>query len=249
METKTFLERTGGLLIVLCIIALLGAFFFSCMLFVKNDVQDINVQIVMPVDSTGVISAEALQQAEDLKAELLRHEQLLEDRYKHVLEQKENLNDLLTIGGMFLTIVLALFGFFGYKSMNSIEEKVKQEAESTAKKTAEEASKSRFESFEQATKENLKTDMEKKVKVTVDKEMAESKKATKEQLEASLKEQIKDVSEKVKDTEDQINGLSASLGNLDQKLASLSDKVGRLEKNSGQQSTCRRTLANGGKKS
>ena len=232
---------------MLCIIALMGAFFFSCMLFVKNDVQDINVHIVMPVDSTGVISTEAMQQAEDLKAELIRHEQLLEDRYKHVLEQKENLNDLLTIGGMFLTIVLALFGFFGYKSMNSIEEKVKQEAESTAKNTAEDASKARFEAFEQRTSESLSTAMEKKIKETVDKEMAESKKSTKEQIEASLKGQIDDVSKKVEDIDDCINGINTSLGNLDQKLAGLSDRVGRLEKTSGQSATSRRTLANGGK--
>lgn len=249
MDNKTFFERTGGVLIAICVVALVAAFFFSCVLFVKNDVQDINVQIVMPVDSTGVISSDALQQAEDLKAELLRHEQLLEDRYKHVLEQKENLNDLLTIGGMFLTIVLALFGFFGYKSMSSIEDKVKKEAETTANKTAEEASKTRFESFEQKTIGSLTTNMEKKVKETVDKEMAESKKATKEQLEASLKEQIKEVSEKVKDVEEHINGLNSSMGNLDQKYAILSEKVGRLEKNGGQQTTGRRTLANGGKRS
>ena len=249
MDNKTFFERTGGVLIAVCVVALLAAFFFSCVLFVKNDVQEIKVQIVMPVDSTGVISTEALQQAEDLKSELIRHEQLLEDRYKHVLEQKENLNDLLTIGGMFLTIVLALFGFFGYKSIHSIEEKVRQEAEATANKTAEEASKSRFESFENNTKESLKTDMEKKVKETVDKEMAESKKATKEQLEASLKEQVKSVTQKVNDVEEHFNELSTSMGNLDQKISSLNDKVERLEKNSGQQSTGRRTLANGGKKS
>lgn len=113
---------------MLCIVALLGAFLFSCILAAKKDVQDVNVQIVMQVDSTGMLLAESLQQAEELKAEMARHEQLLEDRYKHVLEQKENFNDMLTIGGMFLTIVLALFGFFGYKSMNSIEEKVEQEA-------------------------------------------------------------------------------------------------------------------------
>lgn len=249
MDNKTFFERVGGVLIVLCLIALLAAFFFSCVLFVKNDVQDVNIQITMSVDSTGMISAEASQQAEDLKAELLRHEQLLEDRYKHVLDQKENLNDLLTIGGMFLTIVLALFGFFGYKSMNSIEEKVKQEAESTAKKTAEDASKTRFESFEQNTKESLKTDMEKKVRETVDKEVSESKKATKEQLEAFLREQIKGVSKNVDDMEEHISGLSTSMGNLDQKLSSLNDKVGRLEKSSEHQTTGRRTLANGGKKS
>ena len=249
MDNKTFFERTGGVLIVLCIIALLGAFFYSCILFVKTDVQDVKVQIVLQVDSTGVITPEALQQAEELQSELLRHEQLLEDRYNHVLEQKENLNDLLTIGGMFLTIILALFGFFGYKSINSIEEKVKKEAETTADRTAQETSRTRFESFEQSTKESLKTEIDKRVKASVDREMAESKKVTKDYLESYVKEQVKDVAKKVEDADDIINGLTTSMGNLDQKLSNLSDRVRRLEKNDGNSMLGRRTLANGGKKS
>lgn len=163
MDKRSFLDCMGGVLIALCVICLLGAFGFACYLFSNNTVQDVNVQIVMQVDSTGVLSEESLQQAENLKAELVRHEQLLEDRYKHVLEQKENLNDMLTIGGMFLTIILALFGFFGYKSMVSLEDKVKLDAKSTAEKTAKETSKTRFKSFEQDTKSSL----EKQVKETV----------------------------------------------------------------------------------
>ena len=231
MDNKTFFERTGGILIVICIIALLGAFFFSCVLFVKSNVQDVNVQIVMPVDSTGAISSEALQQAEDLKTELVRHEQLLEDRYKHVLEQKENMNEMLTIGGMFLTIVLALFGFFGYKSMSSIEEKVAQ-----------------FTSYATKTTESLTTSMGQKVKETVDKEMAEARKVSKGQMEAFVKEQVSDVTNKVKDAEDRWNGVSSSVGNLDEKLSLMDDRLKRLESVNRHPSAERRTLVKGGKK-
>ena len=247
MDNKTFFERTGGILIVICIIALLGAFFFSCVLFVKSSVQDVNVQIVMPVDSTGVISSEALQQAEDLKAELVRHEQLLEDRYKHVLEQKENMNDMLTIGGMFLTIVLALFGFFGYKSMSSIEEKVKQDAKKAAEDTAKEETKTQFSSYATKTTESLSTDMGQKVKETGDKEMAEARKVSKGQMEAFVKEQVSDVTNKVKDAEDRWNGVSSSVGNLDEKLSLMDDRLKRLESMNSHPSTERRTLVKGGK--
>ena len=249
MDNKTFFERTGGILIVICVIALLGAFFFSCMLFVKSNVQDVNVQIAMPVDSTGVISAEALQQAEELKAELVRHEQLLEDRYKHVLEQKENMNDMLTIGGMFLTIVLALFGFFGYKSISSIEEKVKKVAKEAAEETAKEETKTKFESFASKTTESITADLGQKMKESVDKEIAEAKKVSKEQLEAYVREQVGDVNNKVKDAEDRWNGIAASVGNLDEKYAALDDKVKRIESGSVLfAAEGRRTLAKGGKK-
>lgn len=249
MDNKTFFERTGGILIVICIIALLGAFFFSCMLFVKNDIQEVNVRIIMPVDSTGIITTEALQQAEDLKAELVRHEQLLEDRYKHVLEQKENMNDMLTIGGMFLTIVLALFGFFGYKSMSSIEEKVKLDAKKAAEDTAREETKTQFTAYATQTTESLSTEMGQKLKETVDKEMAEARKVSKGQMEAFVKEQVSDVTNKVKDAEDRWNGVSSSVGNLDEKLSLMDDRLKRLESVNRHPSTERRTLVKGGKKS
>ena len=249
MDNKTFFERIGGILIVICIVALLGAFFFSCVLFVKSNVQDVNVQIVMPVDSTGVILSEALQQAEDLKAELVRHEQLLEDRYKHVLEQKENMNDMLTIGGMFLTIVLALFGFFGYKSMSSIEEKVKLDAKKAAEDTAREETKTQFTAYATQTTESLSTEMGQKLKETVDKEMAEARKVSKGQMEAFVKEQVSDVTNKVKDAEDRWNGVSSSVGNLDEKLSLMDDRLKRLESVNSHPSTVRRTLVKGGKKS
>lgn len=248
MDNKTFFERTGGILIVICIIALLGAFFFSCMLFVKNDIQDVNVRIIMPVDSTGIITTEALQQAEDLKAELVRHEQLLEDRYKHVLEQKENMNDMLTIGGMFLTIVLASFGFFGYKSMSSIEEKVKLDAKKAAEDTAKEETEAQFTSYATKTTESLTTSMGQKVKETVDKEMAEARKVSKGQMEAFVKEQVSDVTNKVKDAEDRWNGVSSSVGNLDEKLSLMDDRLKRLESVNRHPSAERRTLVKGGKK-
>ena len=234
---------------MICIIALLGAFFFSCVLLVKSNVQDLKVQIVMPVDSTDVITTEAMQQVEDLKTELLKHEQLLEDRYKHVLEQKENMNDLFTIGGMFLTVVLALFGFFGYKSMSSIEEKVKKEAISSAEKTSKEEMKTQFDSYATKTTLSLTTEMGQKVKETVDKEMAESRKVAKAQMEAFVKEQVGDVNKKVEDAEDRWNGIATSVGNLDGKLSALDDKVRRIEKGSSNDAiTSRRTLAKVGKK-
>ena len=229
--------------------ALLGAFFFSCVMFVKSNVQDVNVQIIMPVDSTGIITPEAMQQAEDLKTELVRHEQFLEDRYKHVLEQKENMNDMLTIGGMFLTIVLALFGFFGYKSMSSIEEKVKQAAKEAAEEMAKEETKTQFASYAVKTTESLTTAMGQKVKECIDKEMADAKKTSKAQMEAFVKEQVNDVTNKVIDAEARWDGISASVGNLDGKMSSIDDRLKRLERESAQATTGRRTLAKGGKKS
>ncbi len=248
MDKRSFLDCTGGILIVLCVVGLIGAFVFAGYLYSTNKVQDVNVQIVMNVDSTGVLSDESKQQVIEMKEEIIRHEHLLEDRYKHVVEQKENLNDMLTIGGMFITIVLALFGFFGYKSMTTLEDKVKENAKATAEETATKASKNKFEDFEKQTKENLTQSMGQKVKETVDKEMAEFKTTAKKQISDNINEQVREVKQKARDYEELISGLTKSLENLDNKHSKLDNRVVVLEKGNRQPSRDRRTLANGGKR-
>lgn len=247
MDKRAFLDCTGGILIVLCVVGLIGAFVFAGYRYSTSKVQDVNVQIVMNVDSTGVLSEESKQQVIELKEELIRHEHLLEDRYKHVLEQKENLNDMITIGGMFMTIVLALFGFFGYKSMTTLEDKVKENAKATAEETATKTSKERFENFEEQTKENLTLSMGQSVKETVDKEMAEFKMTAKKQISENINEQVQEVKQKAKDYDETISGLTTSLENLDNKLSKLDNRVVELEKGGKQPASGRRTLANGGK--
>lgn len=247
MDKRTFLDCTGGILIVLCIVGLIGAFVFAGYLYSTSKVQDVNVQIVMNVDSTGVLNEESKQQIVELKEELIRHEHLLEDRYKHVLEQKENLNDMISIGGMFMTIVLALFGFFGYKSMTTLEDKVKENAKATAEETATKTSKERFENFEEQTKENLTLSMGQSVKETVDKEMAEFKMIAKKQISENINEQVQEVKQKARDYDETISGLTTSLENLDNKLSKLDNRLVELEKGGKQPASGRRTLANGGK--
>ena len=245
MDKRTFLDCTGGVLIGICILGLVGAFAYSCFLFSKKNVQDVNIQIVMKVDSTGVLTEDSKQQVDKMKEEIIRHEQLLEDRYKHVLEQKENMNDMLTIGGMFLTIVLALFGFFGYKSMNTLEDKVKADAKSAAEDAAKESFEKKFESYAQTTTDSLKIQMGSDVKETVGKEMAEYKKTTKKQLETKIG---KDINDKYDDIRSEVDAVSTSLGNLDEKIAVLNSRVDKLSANETQQERKRRTLASGGKK-
>ena len=239
MNIKAFIDRTGVVIIAICIVALLGAFAYSCILFSKKSVQQVIVEFAIPVDSTGVIAAESIQTVESLKAEMIRHEQLLEDRYKHILEQKENMNDLLSVGGMFLAVVLALFGFFGYRSISTIEERVKIYAESKAIET---------------TRDKLKTIQEEAVEsVTVavnesfKKDFANYKETTKKQLESRVKEEVKDCTSHLEDISSALEGQSTSLNNLSQKHSELNDRVLMLESKHSEQERKRRTFKEGGK--
>ena len=48
----------------------------------------------------------------------------MKDKYEHILQQKEYIKDYFTWGGMLVTIVLSIFGFFGFRSLQSIDERV-----------------------------------------------------------------------------------------------------------------------------
>ncbi len=248
MDSKTFFERTGAILIVICVIALLGAFGYSYYLAKTKAVQPISVSVIVKVDSTGVVTPESSQFIDDLKAEMVRHEQLLEDRYKHVLEQKEDMNDLLSIGGMFLAVVLALFGFFGYKSMSSIEEKVQKETERIADSKVDESVKKKMETYSKQTVVTLTAQIDAQVGESVEKSMAEYKVAAKRQLEAAIDQKLTDSLQKVCDLEGNIADLTESMENVDQKLAKVSDRVIQLEAQNSLAKRGRRTLSNGGQK-
>lgn len=92
--------------------------------YVKAPVQPNVVSIVIQVDSTGVLAPETKIQTDKIISTFEAHEHLLTDKYEHILQQKEDIKDYYTWGGMLVTIVLSLFGFFGFRSLQSIDERV-----------------------------------------------------------------------------------------------------------------------------
>lgn len=244
MDNKSFLLRAGAFLIVFCVSALVSVLVYSFYKRSTRVVDNVTIQFVMPVDSLGIVVPEALQSVEDLKNEIARHEQLLEDKYKYMLEQKENMNDLLSIGGMFLAVILGLFGFFGYKSMNSIEEKVEKEA----RNIAEETSKNKFDSYSNSTTNYLNKEIDSKISVSMDNNLALLKMSTKKQMEGILNEKIKDFSQKDKDQDENIANISKSIGALEHNFSQLSERVRLLEKGENKPTGKRRSLSNGGMK-
>lgn len=99
-----------------------------CMLgynsYVKDPVQPNVVSIIIQVDSTGVLSPETKIETSKIISTFEAHEHLLKDKYEYILQQKENVQEYFTWGGMLVTIVLSIFGFFGFRSLQSIDERV-----------------------------------------------------------------------------------------------------------------------------
>lgn len=108
--------------VILSALALICMFGYNR--YVKVPVQPNVVSIVIQVDSTGVLSPETKIETSKIIATFEAHEHLLKDKYEHILQQKEDIKDYFTWGGMLVTIVLSIFGFFGFRSLQSIDERV-----------------------------------------------------------------------------------------------------------------------------
>lgn len=126
------LDSLGGLLLFFCAIALVG---LSIIIGVKSCSQEkeyVEITITTSVDSTGCISSVDKASIDSLTNVIKRANSNLYDRYYHSLKKEDNGNFYFTIGGFFLSIILSVFGFFGYRSFKSIEDRAELVAQDKA---------------------------------------------------------------------------------------------------------------------
>lgn len=130
-EVNNLLDKLGGWLIFcLCLIMIGGAVLY----FVLRPSAPAPYQITMTVapDSTGVVSLDVMQKIDAL-AELVKQQNTdVQERYAYMIEQKEHENTIIAIGSILVSIILAIFGFFGYRSFKSIEDKAVNNAREKA---------------------------------------------------------------------------------------------------------------------
>lgn len=239
---KKFYEITGGVLLFLCLCTLIVSFVQLGGFSKRERNEPTEIKLVIAVDSTGCISQQGGEKIDSAILAIEKYQHQIDDKYKYVLEQKETFNDLITIAGMVLAVIASLVGFFGYKSVNSIEEKIKKDAEKIAEDTAEETSKEKFKSYEEKTTEALKNQIDVSVKETIGKNLAKYKSTTKAQLQAFVQERVKTSEQSISDINGVIESSNISMDNLSQKYSKLEERISALESNSDNSNKQRRTL-------
>jgi hypothetical protein len=130
-------EIAATILLVFCAVSVVVAIVIFA-IGSKREVVKHEYTYTIKVDSAGNITPAAQLQVDSMISTIKQHEHLIQDRYDYVLEQRENSQDYLTVGGIFVTVILSIFGFFGYKSFKSIEEDAKSSAKKIAADKAEE---------------------------------------------------------------------------------------------------------------
>ena len=250
MTDESFMKRTGAVVIASCIAMLCAVFVIYTWYHCAHKGQGDKIRpvtIVVKTDSAGVVTEESRMQIKALEDRMEQQEHLIEDKYQYVLEQKETFNDVMTYGGMLVAIVVSLFGFFGYKSLNSMEERVEAQAKTKAEEAAKETFKGQFEKYKKDTDESLGEQVGTKVKEQFKKSIAEFHKQNKQAIDKLAEDAPKPYAKRIEALEAQVKNVENSLSVLDGKLARWSESVDRLTAESVKPKRGRRTLASGGK--
>lgn len=128
---------TADVILLACILAIVFVTaFWTCKLCCKPQVQPIKIEVIAS-DSLSNKNYLAKEQVDSLVTVIRHQESQLADKYQYVLEQKMNQDQYFSLGTFLVGVVLSVFGFFGYKSIKSIEEKANKDAERAAKQTSE----------------------------------------------------------------------------------------------------------------
>lgn len=133
-----FLNKMAAWILFLCVVTSLTAVvFFTYGKSIIEEEKDVKITYIFQTDTLGVVTPESRMFADSVLHEMSKHEQRIADKYEYIIEQRSNIEDYLTWGGILLTIVVSVFGFFGYKSLHDIERKLVKQIEPSAQKAAE----------------------------------------------------------------------------------------------------------------
>lgn len=197
-------STTAEFILISCVLAIL--FCVCCWVygaFVKvPSFQPIRIEVV---ESDKMLGSNYIskEEADSLISVMKGQERMLEDKYQYALDQKMNEDRYFSIGTFVVGVVISVFGFFGFKSLKSIEEKAKEDSQRLATKISEDV-----------TKEYLKQRLQGLVTI-------ESEKILKSSAAESLKKEILDSVYKKYD--EKFNSLSEEDVSESQQTENISD--------------------------
>lgn len=199
MPCKELCNKTlACFVIAICIVAMLicGATWFYKSYVDTPSITKVDIKFTTS-DSLLTKNYITHEELDSLLHEINRQESQLSDKYQYFIEQKYNEDKYYSTIAVILGVVFSLFGFFGYKSVTSIEEKSIEKAQERADQTAKDycdkyvrryvriESKNLFESDASAILQEKVTD---NLNAVVDKKTAELEKELNKNTEDAYKD-------------------------------------------------------------
>lgn len=249
MDIKKYNDYIASTILFLCVVAAL-TFFIMMGMKSRNSTASVHyVDYTIQVDNIGKMTAESQRITDSLILVIEQHEHLLNDKYQYVLEQRSNVEDYLTWCGFLLTIVLSVFGFFGYRSLHGIEDRIKDSvgaaANQKAAEKADEVSRQKFNEYKSESKQDIVTWKDETKGFLKEDLTNKVKSLTRQQgFKTAIQEQMEDAySQKISERLHQIDVFEQRVASIESELKENSLKVNRLSERIDRPQMRRRSLA------
>lgn len=163
------MKNWSKIILTTCTLALIGVL-VQYAFKINHTTNHYTIEYTITTDSLGHVSTESRALADSIIHEIQKQEHLLEDKYEHVIDQQSNTQDLLAIGGVLLGIIVSIVGFFGYSTMQSIEEKAEAKANDAATDAYNKTIKSlQDKGFKEYLEDKAKPEVDKKIQEALNK--------------------------------------------------------------------------------
>lgn len=260
-----FLNKMAAWILFLCVAGSLAAvIIFSYGKSIIEEEKGVKITYIFQTDTLGVVTPASRMFADSVLYEMSKHEQRIADKYEYIIEQRSNIEDYLTWGGILLTVVVSVFGFFGYKSLHDIEGKLVKQIEPSAQKAAEDKAasvcenkyeayqttaeakieawqtkaESKIESFQSTTYTSLRDDLSE----AMGKKVAKQKQNIDDQIRTKVQEEYeKKFAGKVQDIEDNASIIESLQKDVTELKGRLDDMAEQMTKASWKPSVEKKT--------
>ena len=251
-ELGLLLNKMAAWILFICsVVAAVTVAFFSFDRAILDEEKEVKISYVFQTDTLGTVTPQSRALADSVLYEMSKHEQRIADKYEYIIEQRSNIEDYLTWGGILLTVVISIFGFFGYKSLHDIQERILKHVEPSAQKAAEDKAEeicgskhdayvTRTEAKIEAWKTTTETkifsnqsknfsSLKKDLTENIGRNIARQKQILEEQIRTRVKEEyyqnFADKAQEIKNNSDIINSLQADITTLMSRIDEVEEKI------------------------
>ena len=251
-ELGLLLNKMAAWILFLCIVvAAVTVAFFSLDRAILDEEKEVKISYVFQTDTLGTVTPQSRALADSVLYEMSKHEQRIADKYEYIIEQRSNIEDYLTWGGILITVVISIFGFFGYKSLHDIQERILKHVEPSAQKAAEDKAekicRSKHDAYVTRTKAKIEawktktettiysyqsdkfSSLEKDLTENIGRNIARQKQILEEQIRARVQEEydqnFADKAQEIKNNSDIIDSLQADITTLKSRIDEVEEKI------------------------
>lgn len=173
-QNKDWVRILSFGIIAVCVIVLFALLGLMVWRATNNNPEVYRVIVTTDItpDSLKAYNYIGYEQADSLIKAVRRYDEQLIQKYQYLVEQKEQDSQVFYWGSLIVGIVIAVFGWFGFQSFTTIEDKAKSKASSVARRTAWSETRNFLKDegqkkIKEAATENLQEEAVKKVKEQV----------------------------------------------------------------------------------